>query len=189
MEALLSVGREATSRWTCAYRLATADRAPAAHAGPSSSRIVTPSVLGLGELRARARARHHVARLLRDAAGDLAAARLDRGLRVVAGEVGEGAGEHEGEPGQRGLALAAPPPSRDPGSSPPRRAASRPARGCARRRRTACTLSAITPPTPGTAASSSADAAAMASRLPSSRASAIDAVGPTWRMPRPTSSG
>src|SRR5205807_2068291 len=60
-----------------------------------------PELLGLGELRARILAHDDVAGLLRHAACDLAAARLDLGLRILAGELVEAAREHEGQAGER----------------------------------------------------------------------------------------
>ena len=49
-------------------------------------------------------------------------------------------------------------------------------------------LSAMIGPIPSTSTSSSADASAMRSMWPTSAARATAAVGPTWRMPSPTSS-
>src|SRR5262249_29387132 len=58
-------------------------------------------LLGLGQLRARALAGDDIARLLRDAAGDLAAPRRDLRGRFVARAVFERAGEHERLAGER----------------------------------------------------------------------------------------
>src|SRR5690606_33526320 len=63
---------------------------------------------GAGELAAGVLAGDDVVGLLRDGAGDAAAGGLDARLRLVAGERGERAGEHEGLPGQRPRAAHAP---------------------------------------------------------------------------------
>ena len=102
---------------------------------PASSRIVHAELLGLGELRARALADHDVARLLRHAAGDLAAARLDLGRGFVARAPFERAGEHEREPGERRRRPARPPaPARLRSSRPRRASRSTSTRGCDRSR-------------------------------------------------------
>src|SRR5215207_5583729 len=59
-------------------------------------------LLRLRQLRAGALADHDVAGLLRHAAGDLAAARLELGLRLFARHRRQRAGEHEGHPLERG---------------------------------------------------------------------------------------
>src|SRR5207244_5016035 len=60
-----------------------------------------PDLLGLCELRARILSHDDIARLLGHAARDLAAARLDLGLRLLAGEPLEAPREHEREAGER----------------------------------------------------------------------------------------
>ena len=60
--------------------------------------------LGLGELGAGVGARHHVGRLLRDAAGHLGAQRFEGRAGLLPGEAGQAAGEDEGQPGQRQVA-------------------------------------------------------------------------------------
>src|SRR3954463_5795293 len=63
-----------------------------------------PEALGLLELGARRRARYEVVGLLRHRRGDLAAGGVDALGGLLAGEVGERAGEHERLAGQRALA-------------------------------------------------------------------------------------
>src|SRR4029434_5806136 len=58
-------------------------------------------LLGLRQLRARILAHDDVARLLGHAARDLAAPRLDLGLRLLPAELLEPASEHEREAGER----------------------------------------------------------------------------------------
>src|SRR6476661_3558343 len=70
--------------------------------GIVSGAAVAPiaELLGLRQLGSRVLPHDHVARLLRHAAGDLAAACRDRRLGVLARQLLETTGEHEREPGE-----------------------------------------------------------------------------------------
>ena len=146
-------------------RLASRRSGRAAPRTPASSRIVTPSSSAFVELRARALPDHDVARLLRHAAGHLAAARGDLGRGFVARAALERTGEHERQSRERRRRSARPRTRPVAGEVHARVAAAvRRAGGCDRSRTTCAMLCAIVGPTPSIAVSVSSSAATIASR-------------------------
>ena len=183
--------------YTWSFKVGYADARPrASHPGPfsssasnaASSRIVTPSCSALASFEPGLSPDHDVARLLRHAAGDLAAARRDLGRGFVARAALERAGEHERQPGERSSSTSVAPAPGSPAKFTP-----------ASRSRVDQTPVAIDrEPRRDALRDRRADAVdrgeLLLARVRRSRrdrrtlrASACAAVGPTWLMPSPTS--